>query len=407
VRLLAACSLGGAGHLQPLLPFLAAAEDQGHEVLVTAPPALADMIAAAGYDVAAGGEPQESEVGPIREQLPVLTAAEAAVLGNRELFGTLATRAMLPAVRRVVTDFAPDLVLRDPCENASAIVAAETGCRVAQVGIGLAEVEWGSIDVAAPALEAQHAGIVAELRHAPYVTRFPASLDASRFVDTRRYCEPLGARRALPEHALPEHALPEHALPEHALPEWWTGDAPSSVAGLILISFGTVLGHMSMAADVYRVALEAAAGLDARVLLTVGRRFDRSQLGAVPPNVHVEAWVDQADVFAEAEVVVSHGGSGTTLGALRAGIPVVVVPLFADQPANGARVAATGAGIVAEIDRAHLGSPGSRRQDATRIRDAIETVRTQPSYRARAEALATEMGSAPSVGDRLAELLAV
>ena len=72
------------------------------------------------------------------------------------------------------------------------------------------------------------------------------------------------------------------------------------------------------------------------MLLTTGTDLD---LGAVPTNVHVERWVPQADVLAHASVVVGHGGSGTTLGALGAGQPLVVVPLFADQPNNAARVA--------------------------------------------------------------------
>ena len=71
---------------------------------------------------------------------------------------------------------------------------------------------------------------------------------------------------------------------------------------------------MSIAADVYRTALNAVEGLDVRVLLTVGRRFDRSSLGAIPPNVRVEAWFDQANVLDQADLVVCHGGSGTAFG---------------------------------------------------------------------------------------------
>ena len=67
-------------------------------------------------------------------------------------------------------------------------------------------------------------------------------------------------------------------------------------------------------------------------------------------NVHVEQWVPQADVLAHAALVVCHGGSGTTLGALAAGRPLVVVPLFADQPFNAARAGIVGAGVAALDD---------------------------------------------------------
>ena len=57
-----------------------------------------------------------------------------------------------------------------------------------------------------------------------------------------------------------------------------------------------------------------------------------------------------ADILGEAAVVVGHGGSGTTLEALAAGVPQVVAPLFADQPYNAARVAVVGAGVVSSLD---------------------------------------------------------
>lgn len=382
MRVLAACSLGGAGHLQPLRPFLDAAHHRGFETLVVGPPAIARMVEETGHRFAAGGEPPEAAVAPIRERLPVVPAREASVLGNRELFGRLATAAMLPAMNRVISDWKPDIVLRDPCEYASAVSARLSGIATVQIAIGLAEVEWGSIDIAAPALEDHRPGLTEELHLSPYVTRFPASLDPSPFPDTRRFRESVGA-------------------PVAPLPDWWNGFR----APLVYVSFGTVLGHMSIAAETYRVALTAAAGLDARVLLTVGRRFDISQLGELPSNVHVEPWVDQADVLAEAEVVVCHGGSGTTFGALAAGVPLVIVPLFADQFANGPKVAEAKAGVVLNTG---LDTGGGRRllsqADAVLIAEAIEKVRGHSSFRQHAQRIAAEMAQAPTVDDLLDEL---
>src|SRR6516165_5171939 len=122
MRVLAACSLGGAGHLNPLLPYLAAARELGEEPLVVGPPAISELVHRTGFRFWPGGEPLESEVAPIREQLPVLPAAEASVLGNCELFGRLATRAMLPGMERVCSEWVPDLILREPCEYSSAVV---------------------------------------------------------------------------------------------------------------------------------------------------------------------------------------------------------------------------------------------------------------------------------------------
>lgn len=104
VRVLGACSLGGAGHLQPLRPFLDAARRRGAETLVVGPPAIAELVEATTHPFVAGGEPPESAVAPIREQLPVLPRAEAALLANRELFGRLATTAMVPAMGRLIAE---------------------------------------------------------------------------------------------------------------------------------------------------------------------------------------------------------------------------------------------------------------------------------------------------------------
>ncbi len=376
MRLLAACSLGGAGHLRPLLPFLAAARRRGAETLVVGPPALQDMVERAGFDFRAGAEPPEREVASIRELLPVAPPSEASVLGNRELFGRLATTAMLPAMEATCSDWRPDVVLREPCEYASAVVAGRLGIPTAQVAISLAHGERGSIAAAAPALEEHRHGLVDELLASPYLTRFPASLDPSPFPDTVRFREP----------------EPEPVRP---LPDWWDG----SEAPLVYVTFGTVLGYMTIAEDVYRTALAALDGLAVRGLLTVGRTFEASSLGPTAAHVRVEAWVEQADVFGQADLVVCHGGSGTAFGAVAAGVPVLVVPVFADQFENGRRIAGVGAGLV--VEASEEGPDGSRavitHDDAPRIAQAVETMLRDASYRSRARRLAAEMASAPSV----------
>jgi UDP:flavonoid glycosyltransferase YjiC (YdhE family) len=380
MRILAACSLGGAGHFNPLVPFLRAAQRRGDEVLTVGPPALREIVESAGFPFWAGGEPSEEQVAAIRERLPVVPAAEASVLGNRELFGRLATAAMLAGMEAAWGEWVPKLVLRDPTEYASAVLAARTRTPVAQVGISLAEAEAGSIATAAPALEEHRQGLVSELRAQPYLTRFPASIDPSPFANTVRFHEP-----------------PETRV---SIPDWWRGaDAP-----LIYMTFGTVLGYMSIAAATYRMALTAAERASARVLLTVGRRFDASTLGPVPANVRVEAWIDQARVLERADLVVCHGGSGTMLGALAAGVPLVVVPLFADQFENARRIAATGAGRVVEAQIRTGGGRSINAVAATEITRGIEDVLGDVAYRDRARGIAAEMAATRTVEEVLTHL---
>lgn len=368
-------STGGAGHFNPLVPFAEAAD----EVLVVVPPELEATVAAAGLPYRIGGQPPPDELARIWDRVPVVSRDEAAVLVNREVFGRLCTAAMLPALERACDEWRPDLVVREPCEYSSAVAAERRGITHAQVAISLAEVEAASLDLAGPVLEPYGDGIVERLRASPYLTRFPASLDPSPFLATHRFSEGGAVRRG-------------------SLPDWWGGsDAP-----LVYATFGSVTGGLPIAAAAYRATLDAVDGVPARVLLTVGRATDVHALGTIPANVHVEAWVPQEDVLASAALFVCHGGSGTTFGALAAGVPLVLVPLFADQLTNARRVAAAGAALVIESDEDVMRTVAP--EDAPRIRAAIETALAGASLRRAAERIAGEMRAAPGPGELLARL---
>jgi MGT family glycosyltransferase len=125
------------------------------------------------------------------------------------------------------------------------------------------------------------------------------------------------------------------------LPDWGDPDLP-----LVYVTFGSVAGSIPPFAGVFRTALDALADLDARVLMTMGRARDPAELGPLPANAHVTQWLPQDKVLVHAAAMLGHGGFGTTMGALAAGVPQVVVPLFSfDQAVNGEHVGAVGAGL--------------------------------------------------------------
>ncbi|MGH3247789.1 MAG: glycosyltransferase [Trebonia sp.] len=276
------------------------------------------------------------------------------------------------------------MILREPWEYVSGAAAMRLGVPNAQVAFGLARPLWEEIGVHAPELNGLREGLVDELRWSPFLTRLPASLDASPFPATRRYRDPA-------------------AVPGDALPSWWA----DSGAPLLYVSFGTVLGRMPSFGEVCRAVIDAVAGFDARVLVTVGHDFDVSLLPDVPANVHVEAWVDQANVLGEAGLMVCHGGSGTVYGALAEGVPLVILPMFADQFDNARAVVTVGAGVVLVAP----GAGGGRLKrhvtqvDVPRIRRAIETVLGGRSYGQAAQALAAEMATAPTIETLLEQLV--
>lgn len=366
MRVLASCSIWGAGHFLPLVPFLDQVRRGGGQTLVVGHPAAEDMVRATGHPFLAGAEPAQ----PKDER-------------EEKLNGRLAALALLRGMERAVRDWRPDLILREPFEYASAGIAVLLGVPAAQVAHGLAGRMWEGIAGVAPELDAFRDGLAGELLSSPFLTRLPASLDASPFPVTCRYRETA-------------------STPHRALPDWWAG----SSAPLIYVSFGTVVGGLSSSGDVYRAVIDATSGLDARVLVTVGRDFDVTQLREVPGNVRVETWVDQAEVLGEASLMICHGGSGTVYGALAAGVPIVVMPMFADHFANATLVARANAGlqVLAGEDaqgRRRLLNPG----DAPRIRHVVETVLADDSYRQAAQAFAAEMAAAPTIEEILEQLL--
>jgi UDP:flavonoid glycosyltransferase YjiC (YdhE family) len=275
----------------------------------------------------------------------------------------------------------PDLVLREPCEYAAAILAARCGVAQAQVAISQGKIETSALKIASPALETFERGIVGEIGSSPYLTRFPASLDPVSYADTRRYQERRDRRGSLAN--------------------WWPGDARP----LAYMTFGSITGTMSIAPDVYQVALEVAGMLPARVLLTVGRKPGTVLSSAVPPNVRVEAWVPQEDVFSKASLVINHGGSGTVFGALAAGLPQVIVPLFADHFRNARQIEAAGAGLCVEIRSDKTDGRAIQVSNAAaRIAEAATTVLDDPAYKSAARLIGHEMARLLSVGQVLNDL---
>ncbi|MET0911237.1 MAG: glycosyltransferase, partial [Ilumatobacteraceae bacterium] len=90
--------------------------------------------------------------------------------------------------------------------------------------------------------------------------------------------------------------------------------------------------------------VDALAGLPVTALVTTGPALDPSTIEA-RPNVEVVAAASHRELLRSADVVVTHGGHGTVVKALAAGVPLVVMPHGRDQGDNAARVEAREAGV--------------------------------------------------------------
>jgi hypothetical protein len=162
-------------------------------------------------------------------------------------------------------------------------------------------------------------------------------------------------------------------------PAWLDALAPP----LAYLTFGTIFNLES--GDLFERALAGLRELPGSVVVTVGREIDPGILGAQPANVVVQQFVAQSLLLPRASLVVSHAGSGSVLGALAHGVPMVLLPMGADQPLNAERAEALGVALT--LDAATAGAEAIRRAAATVLADA--------SYRLNAERVRDEIAALP------------
>lgn len=376
---------GNDGHFGPLVPLGRATAAAGHQVRVAAPRSYAAAIERAGFVPAPFDDPPPEVVAPVMARLPALSFEEANATVIQEVFGRIDAQAARPALSLEIESWEPHLVVREPAELGSLAAAERAGVPHCAVAIGMTEIvrEFAAM-VTDPLLQlARTVGLPEEaLVHAvtaePLLSSVPESLD--RAGDAGYSADAVTFRYRAETPTAGVGALPTAGALE--LP-------------LVYVTFGSVTGSFGPLAGVFREALDGLAELPIRVFMTVGRQVDVAGLGPLPPNARVVNWWPQAEALAEASVVVGHGGFGTTMGAVAAGVPQVVAPLFStDQVVNARHVASAGAGRRAE--------PGS--DVVTQACREVPVLLTGDDYRSSAQRLALDAAALPPVTDAVATL---
>ncbi len=137
-----------------------------------------------------------------------------------------------------------------------------------------------------------------------------------------------------------------------------------------------------MAGDFFKQSVEAAVALGQRAVLLVGddRFLPRDPL---PAGIEAYDYVPYGALFPHASAVIHHGGIRSIAQGLRAGRPMLVVPIAHDQYDNAARVSALG--VACTLPR--------RRYQAEQVLAALRALLEEPSYAERARAVAEEVNS--------------
>jgi len=127
--------------------------------------------------------------------------------------------------------------------------------------------------------------------------------------------------------------------------------------------------------DLLRRTLAALAALPVRAVVTLGPALDLADFPGAE-NVVVVASASHAALMAQAALFLTHGGHGSVIRPLMAGLPLVVLPGLRDQRDNAQRVVHRGAGLMLERDARPEAIAGAvqRLLEDPRYRDAARTL---------------------------------
>jgi UDP:flavonoid glycosyltransferase YjiC (YdhE family) len=347
--LFTACPM--VGHVNTLLPLASAAQRAGHTVAFATAADQVGRVERAGLTAWSVG-PTFAEAGwPPRSPMAFIDAADKRLVD------------LLPRAER----FRPDVVVFEETETAGPIAAVRSGARMVRHGLGIAaggagDGTEGGLGAFAPILDDfgtrwQVADLAAQVQAAPYVSVCPPSLAPPARPNILRL------RPALTPPA-PGDALPPAFA---ALPH----------ARTVHLTLGTVFGTP----DVLAAALTGLRELPVNVVVTTAG----ATLPPQPANVLLARYLPHALLLPRCELVVSQGGAGILFGALAHGLPQLVLPQAADQPANAVAVERAGAGLALAPDV----------MTAERVRNAAERLLAEPGFAARAAEIRAEIAAMP------------
>ena len=295
-----------------------------------------------------------------------------------EIFANLELEPRAAELQTVVNEWTPQLVVHEVAELAAPLVSSARDIPYVDVSYGRLIPRFllrATGEAAAPHWRARGlephplAGLFEHL----YVNTCPPSLQNSEIASLRAVHD---LRPAAPE------------MTQIARPEWL-----DRLDGLpiVYVTMGTIWNRD---VDLFARIVAALRDEPLALVVTVGQQNDPAVLGPQPDNVVVRLYVPQAELLPHCQAVVTHGGSGTMLGALAQGLPLLVVPQGADQYANADAVVAAGAGR-------RLG-----RDETTgdAVRDSVRSLLDDPGFRRAALRVQAEIRAMPTAAQAITRI---
>jgi UDP:flavonoid glycosyltransferase YjiC (YdhE family) len=357
-------SVSAYGHLHPLLPLARAAKAAGDDVIVATGADMVDWVTACGLEAVGAGHGGSATWTPEEHRQLERLGPDRPF----HLFTSFLVPAMVDDLLRLCGDWAPDVIVHEETELAGPLVAR------------IIDVPCVTHSYAAPARPLQDGAMMRELLQPIWAERGAGEprTTGDRYLDA---CPPGFQSDAIDAIPNVQRVRPVgFDGPVRAPPSW----VDRLARPCAYLTFGTV-GAFSRVEVLQRCASAVAPEVAALVVTTGPNAASALR---VPEHVVVEEYLPQSLVLGAADLVVSHGGAGTTLGAIEHGLPHVVVPQMPfSQTRNAERVEALGIGRhIDDGDEAALGA-------------AVRQVLADPSWGERARDLRASLDRLPSPGE--------
>jgi UDP:flavonoid glycosyltransferase YjiC (YdhE family) len=371
MRVLFSCQ-PGLGHFHPMVGLARVLRAAGHDVVVATAASFCPQVERAGLSaVAVGLDWLESDVERAFPELVTDASSWDVMRGAWPgIFARTGAR-LIPDLVDALSGGSYDLVVSESLELAAPLAAEAAAVPRAVLGIAPWQPPLLAADRVSVAWDTARSAL--GLAPDPRLERLQPPLYLDTYPPSMRWAR-TGATGV--HHAI---SPTEVELGDGPRPGW-LDDLPDGATAYV--TMGTVFNRVH---GIFASICEALSGESVQAIVTVGANADPAVLGPGSDLRRIEHYVPQAAVLPRVDVVISHAGHGTTLGALRHGVPMLALPMTSDQRANAERLVAAGAGLMLEP-----------RATPSRIRHAVRALLDDPLYRMNARRLGREIAAMPS-----------
>jgi MGT family glycosyltransferase len=162
----------------------------------------------------------------------------------------------------------------------------------------------------------------------------------------------------------------------------WVDSLPSQPT--IYISLGTMFTQTK---ETYLTILRALREEPLNLIVALGGTLDPAVFGPQPANVHIERYIPMSLIASRCDVIVSHAGANTVMTTLSHGLPMLLIPIGADQPLHALRCTELGVALRLDAEDLHT-------ED---VRSSLYKLLEETSYRQMSQRLQQEIMTMPGL----------